>query len=213
MSRLLGSILRILVHIAALLPLIILLWDFTMGMLSANPIEDIIIRTGRAALIMLMLSLACTPIHTLSGFRQVLRLRRTLGLYAVMYAGLHFLVFVGLDYGFNFPLIWKDLADKPFVLLGFSALLLLLPLAITSTQGWRKRLSKNWEHLHGLIYIAATLVIAHFVFQAKVDAREPQLYGAIVIILLVLRLPGLSNIMVRLRNRQKDKVSTPQEPA
>ena len=143
MPKLEVSGLRITTHIAALLPLAVLVWDFTQGGLTVNPIQEIQLRTGRYALILLVLSLACTPINIVFGIKSVLGLRRPLGLYAFMYASLHFLNFVGLDYWFDFALIRADISDKRFALAGLAAFLSLLLLAVASTRGWRQRLGKN----------------------------------------------------------------------
>lgn len=198
--------LQIVTHVAALLPLAWLLWDYWQGLFVVDPVREITTRTGKTALILLILSLACTPINTIFGFKQVLRVRRALGLYAFMYAGLHFLTFVGLDYGFDLDLIGQDILDQRYVLVGFAAFLLLLPLAITSTQGWQKRLGKNWKRLHRLVYLAGILDIVHFVWLAK-DNRGPLRYGAVVALLLIVRIPGIrkaiSDARYWLKTRQK----------
>ena len=181
--------LRILVHISVLLPLAILAWDFFQGRLTANPIQEITLRTGKYTLILLLLSLACTPLNTLFGLKWVLRLRRSLGLYAFMYASFHFLNFVGVDYRFDFLLLGEDIAEKLYVLAGFAAFISLLLLALTSTQGWKRRLGKSWKHLHWLAYVAIALAVTHFAWQVKADFREPLMYGAIVALLLIVRIP------------------------
>jgi sulfoxide reductase heme-binding subunit YedZ len=197
--------LQILTHFGALLPLAWLLWDYWQGRLI-DPVREITTRTGRTALILLILSLACTPINILLGFKQVMRVRRALGLYAFMYASLHFLTFVGLDYGFDFDLLGQGILDQRYVLVGFAAGLLLLPLAITSTQAWQKRLGSNWRRLHRLAYLAGTLAIVHFVWLAK-DNREPLRYGTVVALLLIVRIPGIrkaiSDARYWLKTRQK----------
>lgn len=198
-----ASGLRVLTHIAALLPLAVLVWDFTQGQLTVNPIQEIQLRTGKSTLVLLLLSLACTPINRIFGIKAVLPLRRLLGLYAFMYASLHFLNFVGLDYGFDFGLIQEDIAEKRFALVGFAAFISLLLLAVTSTKGWMRRLGKNWEHLHWLIYVAAVLAVTHFTLQVKVDFREPLLYGVVVVLLLIVRLPGIREVVSKLRHRPK----------
>jgi sulfoxide reductase heme-binding subunit YedZ len=194
--------LQIVTHVAALLPLAWLFWDYWQGRLIVDPVGEITTRTGKTALILLMLSLACTPINIIFGFKQVMRVRRALGLYAFMYAGLHFLTFVGLNYGFDFDLIAQDLLDQRYVLVGFAAGLLLLPLAITSTQGWQRRLGKNWKRLHRLVYLAGVLAIVHFMWLAK-DNREPLRYGAVVALLLIVRIPGIRRAMSSARYRLK----------
>jgi sulfoxide reductase heme-binding subunit YedZ len=198
--------LQILVHVAALLPLAWLIWAYWQGLFIIDPVLEITTRTGKTALILLILSLACTPIHAIFGFKQVLRLRRPLGLYAFMYAGLHFLIFVGLDYGFDLDLIGQAILNQRYVLVGFAAGLLLLLLAITSTRGWQKRLGKNWKRLHRLAYLAAILAIVHFMWLVK-DIREPLRYGAVVALLLIVRIPvirrALNNVRRQLTTRLK----------
>lgn len=205
-------------HILALLPLVLLIWDGTHDQLTANPIQEITARTGKTALITLVLSLACTPLNTLFGIRQVLPLRRPLGLYAFMYAGLHLLTFTVLDYGLDARLIWDTIAEKRYVLVGFSAFMLLLPLALTSTRWSMRRLGKRWKALHRLVYVAAPLAVLHFLWLVKADIREPLLYGALVAGLLALRVPGvrrrLSTIGGRaaLRRRPRDPRSATRSP-
>jgi len=185
--------LQILTHVGALLPLGILAWDYAQNQLTANPIREITIRTGRSAIVLLLLSLACTPIYSLSGFQPVRRLRRPLGLYAFLYAGLHGLTFVGLDYGFDLVLIGQELLQKRFVQVGVLAFLILVPLAITSTRGWVARLGKNWKRLHRLVYLAALLAGVHFMWAVKANVRVPLLYGAVLAVLLVARIPAVQN--------------------
>ena len=150
MRRLKTSGLRILVHLAALAPLALLAWDYAQGNLSADPIRETTARTGNPALILLVAALAATPIYIFSGIRQVRALRRTLGLYAFLYASLHLLTFVGLDYGFNFALIRADIPGKSFVFVGLATFTLLLLLAVTSTRGWQRRLGRKQTRIYGL---------------------------------------------------------------
>ena len=191
--------LQILTHVAALLPLALLVWDYWQGRFI-DPVQEITTRTGKTALILLILSLACTSINILFGFKQVMRVRRALGLYAFMYASLHFLTFVGLDYGFDLDLIGLGIWDQRYVLVGFAAGLLLLLLAITSTRGWQRRLGKNWKRLHRLAYLAVILAIVHFVWLAK-DNREPLRYAAVVALLLIVRIPGIKKAVSSVRYR------------
>jgi sulfoxide reductase heme-binding subunit YedZ len=191
--------LRIVTHIGALLPLALLAWDYWGGRLSVNPIQDITLRTGKAALVLLVLSLACTPINSVFGYKPVLRLRRPLGLYAFMYVALHLLIFVGLDYGFDWVLIREAIFEKRYALVGFGAFLILLPLAITSTKGWMRRLGRLWKRLHRAVYLAALLAVVHFVWLVKSDIREPLLYGAVVVGLLLLRLPPIRRSVSHVR--------------
>ena len=194
--------LQILTHVGALLPLAWLLWKTWQGQLIVDPVKEITTSTGKTALILLILSLACSPVNTIFGFKQTQRLRRPLGLYAFLYVGLHFLTFVGLDYGFDLDLIGQDILDQRYVLVGSATGLLLLLLAITSTKGWRRRLGKNWKRLHRLVYLASILDIVHFVWLTK-DIREPLRYGGVVALLLIVRLPAIKRAISNARYRFK----------
>ncbi len=201
--------LRAFTHAAALTPLALLVWDYTQDQLSVNPIQDITFRTGRTALALLVLSLACTPANTLFGFKRALTVRRALGLYAFLYAGLHFLTFIGLDYGFDLSLIGATIAEKRYVLVGFAAFLLLLPLALTSTKGWMKRLGKRWKLLHRSVYLAGLLAVVHFVWLVKSDIREPVRFGIVVVVLLALRLPRVRKAISSFRSRLNRPIRLP----
>jgi len=196
-EKLKGRWLQVLAHVGALIPLALLAWGYSQNQLTANPIREITLRTGRVALVLLLLSLACTPVYILFRFKPALKLRRPLGLYAFLYAGLHLLTFVGLDYGFDFSLIVPEILEKRFVQVGILAFLLLLPLAITSTRGWMRRLGKNWKRLHRLVYLAAVAVVIHFVWLAKGDIRRPLRYGAVLVLLLLIRVPPIRRILRR----------------
>lgn len=199
--------LRMVAHIGASIPLVLLVWDFSIDNLTANPIQAITQRTGLTALILLVLSLAVTPINTVLGWKQVVPLRRPLGLWAFWYASLHFLTFTALDYGLDPELIVEAIAEKPYALVGFAAFLLMAPLAFTSTKGWMKRLGKRWKLLHRLIYVVAALVILHFVWLVKADYRDPLLYGSIIAVLFVLRLPPVRQFFTQWRNRRQHPVA------
>lgn len=203
--------LRWLTHLGSLFPLAWLLWDYFSDGLTVNPIQDITFRTGKAALILLVLSLACTPLNILFGWRLVLPLRKPLGLYAFMYVSLHFLIFVGLDYGFDWGLLYEAIFEKRYALVGFAAFLMLLPLALTSTQGWMRRLGKNWKRLHRWVYLAGLLAVVHYVWLVKSDIREPLIYGAIVVALLLLRLSWVRKTITTWRNRfsRKERKARP----
>jgi sulfoxide reductase heme-binding subunit YedZ len=203
MNTLRKNWLRILTHVGAVTPLAWLLWDYWFDNLTVNPIQDITFRTGKPALILLTLSLACTPVNTLFGFKQALPLRKPLGLYAFMYVSLHFLIFIGLDYGFDWGLLYEAIFEKRYALVGFAAFLILLPLAVTSTQGWMRRLGKNWKRLHRWVYLAGILAVIHYVWLVKSDIREPLLYGATVALLLILRLPAVRKAVTHFRSRFK----------
>lgn len=188
-------------NLAAAAPLALMIWDYSQGVLGIDPVNAINNRTGRTAIILLFASLACTPLHILSGWRQVLGLRKSLGLWAVGYAGLHLLNFVGLDYAFNFGLMVQDaVLDKPYIMAGLAALLLLIPLAVTSTRGWMRRLGRNWKRLHRLAYAAGVLALLHFLWQAKAAERwEPLIYAVVLGLLLAVRVPPLRRLIVRWR--------------
>ena len=199
MRTLRANWLRILTHVGALLPLARIVWDYWHGALF-DPIQQITSSTGKTALVLLVLSLACTPVNVVFGLKQVLRVRRALGLYAFLYASLHGLTFVGWDYGFNLRFLKPAILDQRFVLAGFATFLLLLPLAVTSTRGWQKRLGKNWRRLHWLAYLAGISVIVHFVWLVK-DLREPLWYGVVVALLLIVRIPAVRKTISNARHR------------
>lgn len=192
---------QLFVHAASWMPFTWLVFDFLRDNLTANPIQALTLRTGKSALILLVLSLACTPLNSVFGFREALRIRRPLGLYAFFYASLHFSIFIGLDYGFDLNLLREAIFEKRFALVGFSAFLILLALAITSTKAWQKRLGKNWKRLHKLAYLAGILVIVHYTWAVKADIRQPLLFGAVVVLLLILRLAAVRKVVSRYRWR------------
>lgn len=194
---------QVLVHFGALIPLMLLVMDWFNNNLTVNPIQALQLRTGKYALVLLILSLACTPLNTVFGFRQALKVRRPLGLYAFFYASLHFLIFIGLDYQFNWDLILEATFEKRYALVGFAAGLILLSLAITSTKGWKKRLGKTWSRLHKFVYLAGLLVIVHYVWLVKSDIRIPLLYGALVVILLILRIPVVRRPVSQLKQHHR----------
>jgi methionine sulfoxide reductase heme-binding subunit len=195
------SMLQILVHIACLVPFGLLIWDGLHNDLTANPIQEITHRTGKTALILLVLSLLCTPVNVLLGIKQALPLRRPLGLYAFFYICLHLFIFAVLDYGLDWQLIQEAIVEKRYVLVGFTAFLLLLPLAITSTKGWQRRMGKRWKRLHQAVYLAAPLAVIHFIWLVKADIREPLMYGAAVFALVLLRVPPIRRAITKLRYR------------
>ena len=193
--------LQILAHVGALIPLAVLIWAAMTGGLTINPIQDITFRTGKAALWLLVLSLAVTPLHVVTGYRPVLKIRRALGLYAFGYASLHFLIFVGLDYGFSWALLKGAIFEKRYALVGFAALLILLPLALTSTKGWMARLGKRWKKLHQAVYVAGILAAIHYIWVVKADVREPLMFSAAIGILLLIRVPAVRKRIVRWRTQ------------
>jgi sulfoxide reductase heme-binding subunit YedZ len=198
--------LQIAVHLGALLPLAWIVWDYTQGRFFIDPVKEITVRTGSVGLILLLLSLAATPINTLFGFRQALRVRRALGLYAFLYVGLHFVTFVWLDYRFDFALLLRAIFDQRFVLVGFAAGLILLALAATSTRGWQRRLGKTWKRLHRLVYLTGILAILHYLWLVK-DIREPVRYGIVLAVLLALRIPSVRKAVSNTRYRLRESLN------
>ncbi len=173
----------------ALLPLALMGWDTVSGGLGANPIESLIRRNGDWALRFLLLTLTITPLRELSGWSGAIRLRRMIGLFAFFYATLHLAGYVVLEQFFDWPAMGADLLKRPYITLGMGCFLLLLPLAITSTNGMIRRLGgRRWRALHRLIYPAALLAVAHYFLLVKADLREPILYGALLALLLGYRL-------------------------
>lgn len=156
--------------------------------LTANPIEFITRFTGSWALILLLASLAVTPLRKVSGWNELIKFRRTLGLFAFAYALLHFSTYVVADHFFDFHAIGRDIIKRPYVTAGFSAFVLLIPLAVTSTAAMIRRLGKRWQQLHRLVYIAALAGVIHFYWLVKADIRRPLQYGAVLAVLLGVRL-------------------------
>jgi sulfoxide reductase heme-binding subunit YedZ len=185
---------RILVHIACLLPIAWLLFDAWQGNLTADPIRGAILRTGKIALILIVLSLACTPLNSIFGFSPALKVRRALGDYSFLYVYIHFAIFVGLDYGFNFQYIGEEIF-RPYALVGLIAGLLLVPLAITSFPPWPKRLGKNWKRLHSVVYAIDFLAALHYIMVVKQGVVEPYLWMIVIVFLLVLRLPPIRHFL------------------
>jgi len=165
-----------------------------LGGLGANPIEFITHETGTWALRLLLLTLLVSPLRRLTGWSSVMRLRRMLGLFAFFYACLHLSIWIGLDLFFDWTLVWDDILNRPYITAGFTAWLLLLPLAVTSTDAMMRRLKRRWGKLHRLIYPAAMIAVLHFWWLTRADYREPLLYGGILTALLgwrvVTRWPG-----------------------
>lgn len=175
----------------ALLPLARLLYLGVAGGLGANPVEFVIRSLGTWTLIALLVTLSITPLRLATGWAWPLRLRRMFGLFTFFYAALHFSAYLWLDQWFDMAAIVKDVLKRPYITVGFACLLLLLPLAITSTNGWVKRLGgRNWQRLHRLVYVIAPLVVLHFWWQraAKNNLDEPMTYAVIVAALLGVRL-------------------------
>ena len=200
------GLLQIGVHVGGWLPLAQIVYDYFNRHLTANPIQAIEQRTGIQALTFLLLSLACTPLNSILGWKVLTQRRKALGIYGFMYASIHLGTFLGLDYGFNFQSILRDVGTKWYIIIGLLAFLMLLPLAITSFRYWMRRLGKNWKRLHRLVYFISPLVVFHFLLSVKGDFTrlrgnifQALLYGSIAIILLALRLPVVKTTLIRFR--------------
>jgi sulfoxide reductase heme-binding subunit YedZ len=214
---------QIAVHVSAWALVAWLAWDAFSGNLGINPIQAAEQRTGRYAIYFLVLSLACTPINTVFGFRQAISARRALGLYAFMFAAIHLFIFIGIDYGFQFALLFADVGTKRYIIVGALAFSILLPLAITSFTWWQKHLKRNWTRLHRLVYLAGVVAVLHFawakkgdLFALQGDIIVPFVLGIIMLILLTLRVPIIrrnaanfrNQIRLRFRARFPDRIST-----
>jgi sulfoxide reductase heme-binding subunit YedZ len=155
--------------------------------LGVNPIEKLTHVTGMTALVLLLVTLAVTPLRRLTAWNPLIRVRRLLGLFAYAYAVLHFGIWMVLDLGLRLDWVWEDIVERPYITVGFSALVVLTPLAVTSTRGWIRRLGRRWALLHRGIYVAAGLGVIHYYWLVKADVRLPLLLAAILALLLGFR--------------------------
>ncbi len=180
---------KVVVFLLCLAPAGYLGWRFYTQDLTANPLEFITHFTGDWAIRLIAATLAITPLRKLLQLPDLIRFRRMIGVFAFFYASLHFLAYLWLDRLFDFHDITKDIAKRPFITVGFAAFVLMLPLAITSTKGWIRRLGgKRWQLLHRLVYLSAIAAVVHYYWLVKSDIRLPLLYGGIVGLLLLYRL-------------------------
>lgn len=177
------------IALICLLPLMRLIGLALTDGLGANPIEFITRSTGTWTLVGLLVTLAITPLRRLSGNAGLVRYRRMLGLFAFFYACLHGLTYFWLDQFFDVAAIARDILKRPFVTVGFAALVLLVPLALTSSRAMMRRLGRNWQRLHRLVYAIALLGVVHYLWLVKKDVTEPLVYGGVLAVLLALRLP------------------------
>jgi methionine sulfoxide reductase heme-binding subunit len=180
--------LKLAVFGACAIPAAQLAYQAYIGDLGVNPIEYITRFTGSWALIILIASLAVTPLRRLSGRNELVKFRRMLGLFAFFYAALHFATYMGLDLFFDFGAIGKDILKRPYITVGFLAFVIMVPLAATSTAGMIRRLGKRWQQLHRLVYVAAIAGVIHFYWLVKADITRPAQYGAVLGLLLGFRL-------------------------
>ena len=179
---------KLVVFVTALTPFLWLVFRAFTNRLSANPIEDITLTTGIWALRLLLVTLAITPLRRLTGWNQIIQYRRMLGLFAFFYATMHLLIYVVLDQGLAFRFILADIAKRPYITAGMTAFALMIPLAVTSTRGWIRRLGRRWQLLHRLVYLSAIAACLHFIWKVKVAIGEPVYYAVILAVLLLFRL-------------------------
>ncbi|MFO8142120.1 MAG: protein-methionine-sulfoxide reductase heme-binding subunit MsrQ, partial [Marinobacter sp.] len=184
-QTMIGVVAKPLVFIAALVPLAVLVKEVVSGGIGPDPGQAITERLGLTAFQLLLLTLSITPLKKLTGWNGWLRYRRMLGLFVLFYASLHILAFLQLLLGWRD--LWATFTERPYIIAGASAFLLMLPLAVTSTKAMMKRVGRGWKPLHRLIYLAAVLVWVHFLWQARSDITEMVVYGGILLILLGLR--------------------------
>jgi len=185
----LASILHLAVHIGSAIPLAVGLWDFWQRNLGANPILEITHRTGKTAILLLILSLAVSPLRQLLKWNQINKLRRPLGLWAGFYAGIHFSIYVVLDYGFQWKALIANSLSNIFIWFGFTTGLILLLLSITSITFFLKKMGKNWKKLHRFVYAAGILAALHFILAVKPGVLRPWPYALAMGLLLIYRLP------------------------
>jgi sulfoxide reductase heme-binding subunit YedZ len=172
-----------------LIPLEALAWYALHSQLGANPIEFITHFTGDWTIRFLVITLAITPARQLLGLPDLIRFRRMIGLFAFFYGCLHFLTYIWLDKFFDLSDMWKDVVKRPFITMGFLAFVSMIPLAVTSTAGWIRRLGgRRWQMLHRLVYVSAIAGVVHYYWLVKSDVRLPLLYGTLVGILLLYRI-------------------------
>lgn len=182
------SQLKAALFLASLYPLLRLVWFAYSDQLGANPIELITRSLGTWTLVFLLITLSITPLRRLSGWSWLIKLRRMAGLYAFFYALLHFITYIWLDQFFDLASIYKDVIKRPFITIGFAAFVLLIPLALTSTNAMIKKLGgKRWQMLHSLIYPIAIFAVLHYWWLVKKDITQPVIYAAILLVLLLYR--------------------------
>ncbi len=181
--------LKLAVWVGGLAPLAWLIFRALTDDLGANPIEEITHRTGDWSLRILLAALAVTPLRRITGWNQVIQVRRLVGLFAFFWVCLHFLTYIVLDQFFGWSYIVEDVTERPYITAGFTAFVLLIPLAVTSTKGWIRRLGKRWARLHKLVYVAGLLGVIHYLWITRADDRAPLVYGAILLVLLAFRVP------------------------
>jgi len=184
-------------HLLSLLPLAFLLWAALNNGLGANPVERLTHETGEWTLRFLLITLSMTPLRQWTGQASLIRFRRLLGLYTFFYLSCHFMIWVIADHSLDVTAMVEDIIKRPYITLGFSALLLMLPLAITSNQAMIRRLGKKWKSLHQLVYLILLLGVLHFMWLVKADYLEPTIYAIIAVVLLLHRVGPMKRFSLR----------------
>lgn len=181
-------VVKLFIWIACLAPLAIVVGKIV-GVMSfgPHPVQEVLHSMGKTGLNLLLITLAITPLRKITKQNWLVRLRRLLGLFAFFYVTLHLLAYAALDLRFDFATLGTDIVERPYITVGTLAILLLIPLAVTSTRGWQRRLGRNWTRLHRLVYASAILGVIHFWWQVKADIREPLLYALMLGVLLGFR--------------------------
>jgi sulfoxide reductase heme-binding subunit YedZ len=185
------------VHLLCLLPLLLLIWAALAGQLGANPVEELTHETGGWALRLLLLTLALSPLRQWSGEAGWIRFRRMLGLYAYFYSCCHFAIWCIADHSLDFSDMFEDVIKRPYITLGFSAFVLLLPLALTSNRAMIGRLGRKWKTLHQLVYAILLLAVLHFLWLVKADYLEPSIYAIIAAVLLLHRVGPVKRLNLK----------------
>ena len=210
-SILTSKLTKVIGFVACLVPVAWLVWRGLHNDLTADPIAYVTHTTGDWTLRFLVITLAITPLRKLLHVPQLIRFRRMTGLYAFFYVCLHFTTWIWLDKNFIWAELWKDVLKRPFITVGFTGLVLLIPLAITSTAGWIRRIGgRRWQLLHRLVYVIAVLGVIHYYWLVKSDVRLPLFYGFLVAILLVWR---LADWLIGRRGKAKTAPARREEPA
>ncbi|MCC7448900.1 MAG: sulfoxide reductase heme-binding subunit YedZ [Anaerolineae bacterium] len=191
---------RLIVHIAGLLPLITVISDYVQDDPMVN--RALMLRTGSLGLLLLVASFACTPVAIVSGWSKATQIRRALGLYGFLYIALHLLIYAVFENALELPLILRDIGERRAMLVGLAGFVLLIPLAITSTRGWQRRLGRRWRALHRLIYVAVPLAVLHYLLLDRDFIDVPVRYAVVVGILLVVRLPPIRRVITQSRRSQ-----------
>lgn len=187
-TQLVTRVLKPLMWVAALEPAAWLVYNAFWGDLGVNPVETITNHTGIWTLRFIVLTLAVTPVRWLTGWNPLTRFRRPLGLFAFFYGTLHFMTYFVLDHSLSFDGVWEDVMKRPYITAGFTAFVLMIPLAVTSTTGWIRRMGgRNWNLLHRLVYVTGIGAVLHYFWKVKLDTTNPLLYGALVVALFALR--------------------------